>query len=82
MAAPLSAQDLMINDYEKTAKEYTRVARKMKGGDLSVTVLYIEGKKSVQDLAAQINQQSPQLSGAQKQRVAQISASVAPHLPK
>ncbi len=38
---------MVINDYEKVTNQYIRAARKLKGGDMSVTVPYIElGKET------------------------------------
>ncbi|CAN5432231.1 hypothetical protein BH20VER3_BH20VER3_09460 [soil metagenome] len=79
-AAPLSPLDAMINDYEKTSKEYDRVASKIKSGDVSLTVRYIDSGKRVRELTAKLNQEAGQMSPAQKQRIAAISAANAPYL--
>lgn len=41
-AAPLTEVDVMLNDHEKVANEYVRVAKKLKTGDVSITVRYID----------------------------------------
>lgn len=79
-AAPLNAVDLKINDYEKVANEYGRVARKLKAGDLSLTIRYLDLEKRTREAAAQLHQESPKMSPPQAQRVAAISARTAPYL--
>jgi hypothetical protein len=79
-AAPLSEVDLRINDYEKVANEYGRVARKLKAGDVSLTIRYIDLGKRTREAAAKLQQDSAQMTPPQAQRVAAISARTAPYL--
>jgi len=79
-AAPLSEVELRINDYEKVANEYGRVARKLKAGDVSLTIRYIDLGKRTREAAAKLQQDSAQMTPPQAQRVAAISARTAPYL--
>ena len=78
-AAPVNEVDLMINDYEKMTNRYVRMARKLKGGDMSVTVPYIELGKEVRISSAKLQQIAAKMSSDQAQRVASISAKAAPY---
>ena len=79
-AAPISEVDLMINDYEKVTNQYVRMARKLKGGDMSVTVPYIELGKEIRISAAKLQQIAAKMTPGQAQRVASISTKAAPYL--
>ena len=79
-AAPLNEVDVKINDYEKVANEIGRVARKLKAGDVSLTVRYLDLEKRTREAAAKLQQESPKMSSSQAQRVAAISARTAPYL--
>ena len=79
-AAPVSEVDLMINDYEKVTNQYVRMARKLKGGDMSVTVPYIELGKESQISSAKLQQIAAKMTPEQAQRVASISARAAPYM--
>ena len=78
--APVNEVDVMINDYEKVTNQYVRAARKLKGGDMSVTVPYIELGKETRQSAAKLQQISVKMTPQQTQRVASISAKAAPYL--
>ena len=77
---PTNEVDLMINDYEKVTNQYVRVARKLKGGDMSVTVPYIGLGKEIRTSADKLQQIAAEMTPEQAQRVASISARAAPHL--
>jgi hypothetical protein len=77
---PVNEIDAMINDYEKVTNQYLRMARKLKGGDLSLTLPYIELGKETRKYAAQLQQISVKMTPQQAQRVASISAKTAPYL--
>jgi uncharacterized lipoprotein YehR (DUF1307 family) len=79
-AAPLNEVDLRINDYDKVANEYGRVARKLKAGDVSLTIRYLDLGKRTREAAAKLQQDSGQMTPPQAQRVAAISARTAPYL--
>ena len=79
-AAPINEVDLMINDYEKVTNQYVRMARKLKGGDMSVTVPYIELGKESQISSAKLQQIAAKMTPEQAQRVASISARAAPYM--
>ncbi len=79
-ATPMSETEILIRKYDKASKEYGRVARKIKGGDVSLTVRYIESGRQIRELSARLDQQAAALSPSQKQRVAAISATNAPYL--
>ncbi len=79
-AAPLNELDRKISDYEKVANEYGRVARKLKGGDVSLTVRYIDLGNRTRGAAAKLQQESTKMTPPQAQRVASISAKTAPYL--
>jgi hypothetical protein len=77
---PVNEVDVMINDYEKVTNQYLRTARKLKGGDVSVTVPYIELGKETRKWSAKLQQISVKMTPQQAQRVADISAKAAPYL--
>ena len=79
-AAPVNEVDLMINDYEKVTNQYVRMATKLKGGDMSVTVPYIELGKEIRISSAKLQQLAAKVTPEQAQRVAIISAKAAPYL--
>lgn len=79
-AAPVNPVDLKINDYERVTNEYVRVARKLKDGDMSVTIRYLDLEKQTKEAAAAVQQESPKMTPPQAQRVAAISAKTAPYL--
>ena len=79
-AAPPSPLDSKINNYEKTANEYVRVAKKLKDGDVSITVKYIQLEERTKDQSAQLRQEEPRMTPQQAQRLAEISAKTAPYL--
>ena len=78
--APINEVDLMINDYEKVTNQYVRMARKLKGGDMSVTVPYIELGKEIRISAAKLQQIAAKMTPEQAQRFANISAKATPYL--
>lgn len=78
--APVSEVDVMINDYEKVANEYVRVAKRLKGGDMSVTVRYLELDKHTREESAKLQQISVKMTPQQAQRLANISARTVPYL--
>jgi hypothetical protein len=79
-AAPVNEIDLKINDYEKVANQYAKVSKRLKGGDMSVTVPCIELGKQTREAAAKLQAESPKMTPPQTQRVAAISARMAPYL--
>ena len=72
--------EAMINNYEKLTNEYVRVSKKLKKGDVSITVLYIELGKRTREESARLRQESPKMTPQQTQRVASIAARTAPYL--
>ena len=56
------------------------MARKLKGGDMSVTVPYIELGKEIRISATKLQQIAVKMTPEQAQRVASISAKAAPYL--
>jgi hypothetical protein len=79
-AAPLSELDKMINDYENVVNEYVRTARRHQAGDMGVTMRLLEDEDAVTQMAAKLQQKSGEMTPAQAQRVASISARKAPYL--
>ena len=75
---PMSEVDVMINEYEKAAKDYVKVAKKFKGGDVSLTVRYIGLGRTAQEKEAKLRTVSSKMTAPQSQRVAAISATTAP----
>ena len=80
--APLTEVDVMINDYEQLANQYANVAKRLKGGDMGVTVPYIQMGESLGRMAGKASEDIGKNDTAQTQRVADISAKVAPYLQK
>ncbi len=70
----------MINRHEKVTNEYVRVAKKLKSGDVSLTVRYIELEKAAREGSVKLRQEAPKMTPQQAQRVASISAKAAPYL--
>ena len=79
-AAPLSELDKMINDYENIVNEYVKTAKRHQAGDMGVTMRLIEDEDALTQMAAKLQQKSGEMSPAQAQRVAGISARKAPYL--
>jgi hypothetical protein len=79
-AAPINEVDVMINEYEKVTNQYFRVAKRLKGGDMSFTVSYIELGKEIQITSAKLQQIAAKMTPEQAQRVASISAKAASYL--
>ena len=79
-ATPASELDLMINSHEKVANEYVRVAKKLKSGDVSLTIRYLELEKATREGSAKLQLEAPKMTPQQAQRVASISARAAPYL--
>lgn len=80
LATPVSELDVMINSHEKVANEYVRVAKKLKSGDVSLTIRYIELEKATRAGSAKLQHEAPKMTPQQAQRVASISAKAAPYL--
>ncbi len=78
--APVSEVDARINEHEKVANEYVRVAKKMKAGDVSLTVRYLDLGRRTREGAAKLQQEPAKMTPEQTQRVAAISAKTAPYL--
>jgi len=78
--APVNEVDIRINAYEKLTNEYVSAAKRFKGGDLSATVPYLDLGKSTREESAKLQQISGKMSPQQTQRLAGISAKVAPYL--
>ncbi|MGH9694945.1 MAG: hypothetical protein ACRD5Z_12420 [Bryobacteraceae bacterium] len=81
-AAPLNPLDLKINEYEKTAKKYVRIAKKHAAGDYSITMLLIDLKEQTRTEAAELQREAATMTPAQARRVADISIMTAPYLKK
>ena len=79
-AVPINEVDLLINDYEKVTNQYVRIAKKLKGGDMSVTVPYIELGKEIRISSAKLQLVAEKMTPEQAQRVASISAKTASYL--
>lgn len=73
-ATPVSEIDALLNSYEKTVKDYLRVARQHQNGDVSVTMRFIEMKDKTRAAAAQVQQQVGKMSPPQRQRLANLNA--------
>lgn len=78
--APLSEVDIKLNEYEKVSNELVRVAKRMKEGDLSVTIRYIDLEKRTRDGSAKLQQEAAKMTPPQAQRLASISAKTVPYL--
>ena len=72
--------EAMINNYEKVSNQYIHLSKKLKNGDISVTVRYIELGKQTRQESAQLKQVSSIMTPQQAQRVASISARAAPFM--
>ncbi|MEO6871836.1 MAG: hypothetical protein ABI233_06415 [Chthoniobacterales bacterium] len=79
-ATPMSALDLAIANYDKTAKDYVRVARQKQTGDVSVTLRYLSLRDQTRAEAKKVQAQTAQMNPAQQKRVALISSRAAPFL--
>ena len=79
-AAPINEVDVMINEYEKVTNQYVRVARRLKGGDMSATLPYIELDKEIRISSAKLQQIAAKVTPEQAQRVGSISAKAASYL--
>ena len=79
-APPPNPIEVKINNYEKTANEYVRVAKKLKQGDVSITVKYIELAAQAKKESAQLQQQTPEMTPQQIQRVATIKSKTEPYM--
>ncbi len=75
-----SQVEAMINNYEKLSSQYIHLSKKLKNGDVSVTVRYIELDKETRQESAQLKQVSNIMTPQQAQRVASISARTAPFM--
>ncbi len=80
-ASPFNEVDGMLNDYEKAAHAFIKTAKKMKGGDVSLTVRYLNQKNEVQKWPAQHQALWTRMNPAQQQRAAAILATAAPYFP-
>ncbi|HEY2799693.1 MAG TPA: hypothetical protein VGI85_03805 [Chthoniobacterales bacterium] len=78
-AAPLSPLDLKINEYEKTAKRYVRLAKKHDAGDYSDTMLLIDLTDKTRTEVIELQREAATMTPAQARRVADISAMTAPY---
>jgi hypothetical protein len=81
-SSPMNEIDVMINAYEKAANVYAKTARKLRAGDVSLTVRYMDQGKAIQELQAKLRETGPKMTPPQTQRVAAISARVGNDLPK
>ena len=77
---PDSHIEAMINNYEKVSNQYIHLSKKLKNGDISVTVRYIELGKQTRQESARPKQVSSIMTAQQAQRVASISARAAPFM--
>lgn len=77
---PVSELDRTINEYEKAANEFIRVARKHDAGDVSITVKLITDEQLTRELAARLQKESATMTQGQTRRVASISTKTAPYL--
>ncbi len=73
---------MKINDYEKATNDFLKTARKFKGGDVSMTVRYIDLSKAVTAWPAKLQAGPEKLTPQQNQRIAELTAKVAPYLPQ
>ena len=78
--APVSEVDAMINEYEALTNQYASLAKRLKGGDMGVTIPYIQMGDSLKEWPAKFQQISGKMTPQQAQRVAAITAKVAPNL--
>ncbi len=63
-----------INQYEKHTNEYVRVSKKLKSGDVSLTVRYIELGGRTKQERTELQQELARMTSEQAQRLAIISA--------
>ncbi len=80
--APQNEIDFLLNDYEKTTTHFVKTARKMKGGDVSLTLRYIDLGKELRAWQTKLQAAAAKMSPAQSQRAAEIGAKAAPYLQK
>ena len=80
--APPSEVDIKLNEYEKVSDEFVRVAKRMKEGDVSVAVRYLDLEQRTRDGSAKLQQEAAKMTPPQAQRLASISAKAAPYLQK
>ncbi len=80
--APQNEIDFLINDYEKTTTQFVKTARKMKGGDVSLTLHYIDLGKEMRAYQPKLQAAAAKMTPPQSQRVAEIAAKAAPYLQK
>lgn len=79
---PVNEVDAMINDYEKATNEYLKVSKKLSGGDVSVTVKYIDLGKELREWPTKHGPMWAKMTPQQAQRAAGISARTASLLQK
>lgn len=79
---PLNEVDVLINEYEKSANAYRKVAKKLKDGDVSVTVRYIDMGKELRAWPAKLQQVAGKMTPEQAKRAAAIETSAALYLQK
>ena len=70
--------EIKINHYEKLTNEYARLAKKLKKGDVSITVRYIELEGRTRRERARLQEELAKMIPQQAQRLASISARVVP----
>ena len=80
--SPVSPLDASINDYEKTVTAFVHAAKKLRAGDVSVTMPFIDLGDQIRKEAAKLQTQAAAMTPAQAQRVAAISAKAAPFVQK
>jgi len=69
-----------MDDYENTSNQLARVARKLRGGDLSLAPRVIQLRQDITDSEAKIQQKSSRMTPPQAQRFAALSAKAAPYM--
>ncbi|MBA3832919.1 MAG: hypothetical protein H0X34_13700 [Chthoniobacterales bacterium] len=74
--------DVLINDYEKSTNQYLRLSNKLKAGDVSVTLRYMDLAKQLREWPVKHQEVYAKMAPQQTQRVASISARAAPYLDK
>ena len=79
-SSPIKEVDRMIDEYEKMANEFVRVAKKHQTGDVSITVKLITDEQIIRQEVARLQQESAKMTPVQAQRLASISARTAPYL--
>lgn len=77
---PRNEIDVLIDQYEKASGECLRMAKKHTTGDVSVTVLLIVARKTLQTEGVKLQQSAGKMTPEQTQRVAAIAAKTAPCL--